>query len=72
MPQTLLVYLQDSAFSSSKSTQSYFSELIAASPSEEIITSLPVVPQLQNDPRILPLRIAAMFKVLVSVIFFNS
>ncbi|CAI9295462.1 unnamed protein product [Lactuca saligna] len=57
----------DSTFSSSKS-QSYFSELIAASPSEEISTLLPVVPQLQNDPRVLPLRIAAMFKVLVPTV----
>ncbi|CAH1430038.1 unnamed protein product [Lactuca virosa] len=57
----------DSTFSSSKS-QSYFSELIAASPSEEISTLLPVVPQLQNDPRALPLRIAAMFKVLVPTV----
>ncbi|KAI3802276.1 hypothetical protein L1987_30406 [Smallanthus sonchifolius] len=59
----------DSAFSSSKSTQSYFSELIAASPSEEINSLLPVVPQLHNDPRVLPLRIAAMFKVLVPTVF---
>ncbi|KAL8188587.1 hypothetical protein R6Q57_029875 [Mikania cordata] len=59
----------DSAFSSSKSTQSYFSELIAASPSEEINNLLPVVPQLHIDPRALPLRIAAMFKVLVPTVF---
>ncbi|PWA99062.1 peroxisomal ABC transporter 1 [Artemisia annua] len=56
----------DSAFSSSKS-QSYFSELIAASPSEDS-TSLPIVPQLQIDPRVLPLRVAAMFKVLVPTV----
>ncbi|KAJ0547205.1 putative ABC-type fatty-acyl-CoA transporter [Helianthus annuus] len=54
--------------STSKSTQSYFSELIAASPSEEITSSVPVVPQLRNDPRVLPLRIAAMFKVLVPTV----
>ncbi|KAL8234215.1 hypothetical protein R6Q59_020315 [Mikania micrantha] len=59
----------DSAFSSSKSTQSYFSELIAASPSEEKNSLLPVVPQLHIDPRVLPLRIAAMFKVLVPTVF---
>ncbi|XP_024991284.1 ABC transporter D family member 1 isoform X2 [Cynara cardunculus var. scolymus] len=57
----------DSAFSSSKS-QSYFSELIAASPAEDLSTLLPVVPQLQNDPRALPLRIAAMFKILVPTV----
>lgn len=56
----------DSAFSSSKS-QSYFSELIAASPSKDS-TSLPIVPQLQIDPRVLPLRVAAMFKVLVPTV----
>ncbi|KAK9078104.1 hypothetical protein SSX86_002161 [Deinandra increscens subsp. villosa] len=59
---------QDSASSGSKSTQSYFSELIAASPCEEINSSLPVVPQLHNDPRLLPSRIAAMFKVLVPTV----
>lgn len=57
----------DSAFSSTKS-QSYFSELIAASPAEDLSTLLPVVPQLKNDPRVLPLRIAAMFKVLVPTV----
>ncbi|KVI04747.1 AAA+ ATPase domain-containing protein, partial [Cynara cardunculus var. scolymus] len=59
--------VRDSAFSSSKS-QSYFSELIAASPAEDLSTLLPVVPQLQNDPRALPLRIAAMFKILVPTV----
>ncbi|XP_076923397.1 ABC transporter D family member 1-like [Bidens hawaiensis] len=58
----------DSAFSSSKSSQTYFSELIAASPPEDIIGSVSVVPQLRNDPRVLPLRIAAMFKVLVPTV----
>ncbi|XP_076946754.1 ABC transporter D family member 1-like [Bidens hawaiensis] len=58
----------ETAFSSSKSSQTYFSALIAASPSEDIIGSVPVVPQLCNDPRGLPLRIAAMFKVLVPTV----
>ncbi|GJZ53323.1 ABC transporter D family member 1 [Tanacetum coccineum] len=52
----------DSAFSSSKS-QLYFSELMAASPSEDK-TSLPIVLQLPIDLRVLPVRVASMFKVL--------
>lgn len=38
---------------------------MAASPSVNHDDKLPVVPQLQRDPRVLPLRVAAMFKVLV-------
>uniref|UniRef100_A0A5B6Z6Q8 Putative Peroxisomal membrane ABC transporter family, PMP family isoform 1 n=1 Tax=Davidia involucrata TaxID=16924 RepID=A0A5B6Z6Q8_DAVIN len=55
---------KDSAFSNSKE-QSYISELIAASPPGDHNVPLPVIPQLQSAPRILPLRVAAMFKVLV-------
>lgn len=61
---TLRFLVQDSSFSSSKA-ESYFSELIAASPIAENSFPLPSFPQLQNDPRMLPLRVAAMFKVLV-------
>lgn len=57
---------KDAAFTSSK-TQSYVSEVIAASPS--VNHELPVVPQLQSVPRVLPLRVAAMFKVLVPTVF---
>nr|KJB44204.1 hypothetical protein B456_007G239200 [Gossypium raimondii]KJB44205.1 hypothetical protein B456_007G239200 [Gossypium raimondii]KJB44206.1 hypothetical protein B456_007G239200 [Gossypium raimondii] len=59
---------QDSAFSNPK-TQSYVSDVIAASPSVNHDVKLPVVPQLQRDPRVLPLRVAAMFKVLVPTLF---
>ncbi|XP_040937825.1 ABC transporter D family member 1 isoform X3 [Gossypium hirsutum] len=54
---------KDSAFSNPK-TQSYVSEVIAASPSVNHDVKLPVVPQLWRDARVLPLRVAAMFKVL--------
>ncbi|ONK71128.1 uncharacterized protein A4U43_C04F5000 [Asparagus officinalis] len=44
---------------------SYSTELIASSPILEHKVSLPIVPQLKNTPRALPLRVSAMFKVLV-------
>ncbi|XP_022739666.1 ABC transporter D family member 1-like isoform X3 [Durio zibethinus] len=59
---------KDSAFSNPK-TQSYVSEVIAASPSVNHDVKLPIVPQLQRVPSVLPLRVAAMFKVLVPTIF---
>ncbi|KAK6258893.1 hypothetical protein SCA6_013367 [Theobroma cacao] len=58
---------KDSAFSSPKA-QSYVSEVIAASPFVNHDVKLPVVPQLQRVPRVLPLRVAGMFKVLVPTI----
>ncbi|KAK5785325.1 hypothetical protein PVK06_039897 [Gossypium arboreum] len=59
---------KDSAFSNPK-TQSYVSEVIAASPSVNHDVKLPVVPQVRRDARVLPLRVAAMFKVLVPTLF---
>ncbi|KAK2990477.1 hypothetical protein RJ640_008936 [Escallonia rubra] len=57
----------DSSFSNSK-PQSYFSELIATSPPLDYHVDLPVIAQLQIVPRLLPLRVAAMFKVLVPTV----
>ncbi|CAL5323857.1 unnamed protein product [Camellia sinensis] len=54
---------KDSSISNSKS-QSYISKLIAASPPVNHDVPLPLVPQLQTAPRLLPLRVAAMFKIL--------
>ncbi|GKV25366.1 hypothetical protein SLEP1_g34815 [Rubroshorea leprosula] len=59
---------KDSAFAKSK-VQSYIPKVIASSPSVDKSVTLPVVPQLQNVPRVLPLRVAAMFKVLVPTVF---
>ncbi|KAL4378612.1 hypothetical protein GQ457_02G009330 [Hibiscus cannabinus] len=59
---------KDSAFSSPR-TLSYVSEVIAASPSVNTEVKLPIVPQLHKVPRVLPLRVAAMFKVLVPTVF---
>ncbi|KAM7262302.1 hypothetical protein ACFE04_021379 [Oxalis oulophora] len=56
-----------SEFSNSKG-QSYISEVIKASPSLNRSVSLPTVPQLQSAPRALPLRVAAMFKVLIPTV----
>ncbi|XP_042485644.1 ABC transporter D family member 1 [Macadamia integrifolia] len=55
---------KDTAFSNSKA-QSYVAEVIAMSPTVDQKESLSVVPQLQTTSRALPLRVAAMFKVLV-------
>ncbi|XP_058185116.1 ABC transporter D family member 1 [Rhododendron vialii] len=55
---------KDSSFANGKS-QSYTPELIASSPFVDCDVKLPVVPQLQSAPRLLPLRVAAMFKILV-------
>lgn len=56
--------VQDYAFSNSKA-QSYIAEVIANSPPMDHAVSLPVFPQLRGAPRVLPLRVAAMFRVLV-------
>lgn len=58
---------KNSAFSNSKA-QSYITEVIAASPSVDQTVPLPVFPQLQTAPRVLPLRVAAMFKILVPTV----
>lgn len=58
---------RDSAFSNSKA-QSYLSELIAASPAVDDENPMPVIPRLNVVPRLLPLRIAAMAKVLVPTV----
>lgn len=58
---------KDSAFSSPKA-EAYISQVVAASPSVDHTVPLPVVPQLQTAPRILPLRVAAMFKILVPTV----
>lgn len=58
---------KDSAFTNSKA-QSYISEVIAASPSENTGLLLPIVPQLQRVPRALALRVASMFRILVPTV----
>ena len=57
--------IQDSSFSNSQS-QSYISELIAASPYVDHDAALSVIPQLQFAPRSLPSRVTTLLKVLVS------
>ncbi|KAL6554848.1 ATP-binding cassette sub- D member 1 [Orobanche gracilis] len=54
------------AFSASRS---HSLELISASMTEEDDYSPPVFPQLQTVPRILPLRVTSMFKILVPTVF---
>ncbi|KAK9950345.1 hypothetical protein M0R45_005839 [Rubus argutus] len=58
---------KDSTISNSKS-QSYIAEVIAVSPSAEHNVTIPVFPQLQRAPGALPLRVAAMFKVLIPTV----
>ncbi|KAJ8765454.1 hypothetical protein K2173_014576 [Erythroxylum novogranatense] len=54
----------DEGFSSAKS-QSYISEVIAVSPSGGSSHPVPLFPQLQGTPRALPVRVAAMLRILV-------
>ncbi|CAI0420305.1 unnamed protein product [Linum tenue] len=57
----------DSTFPSSKA-QSYISEVIARSPQFDHNVPVPSVLQLKRNPRALPLRVAAMFKILVPTV----
>ncbi|XP_062083727.1 ABC transporter D family member 1 [Humulus lupulus] len=59
---------KDPAFSNSK-PQSYIAEVMAASPPVDHAVSLPVFPQLRGAPRMLPLRVFAMFRVLIPTVF---
>ncbi|KAB1210259.1 ABC transporter D family member 1 [Morella rubra] len=54
---------------SSSSSQSYITEVIAASPYVDRSAPLLVFPQLQTAPRVLPLRVADMIKILVPTLF---
>ncbi|KNA13617.1 hypothetical protein SOVF_115030 [Spinacia oleracea] len=56
-----------STFARSNS-ESYISEVIRASRTLDRATTLPHVPELQISPRMLPLRIANMFKILVPTV----
>ncbi|KAE9604779.1 putative fatty-acyl-CoA-transporting ATPase [Lupinus albus] len=58
---------KDSAFSNSEA-QSYVAEVIASSPSMNHSISPSVVPQIRGNTRVLPLRVAAMCKVLVPTV----
>ncbi|TQE00282.1 hypothetical protein C1H46_014114 [Malus baccata] len=49
-------------------SNSYIGEVIAVSPPEDQFGILPFVPQLQGAPRALPVRVAAMFKVLIPTV----
>ncbi|KAI8032142.1 ABC transporter D family member 1 [Camellia lanceoleosa] len=57
------------SLSSNAKSQSYISELTAASPPVSHGAPLPIIPQLQSAPRPLISRIAAMFKILVPTMF---
>ncbi|KAH7565714.1 hypothetical protein JRO89_XS08G0004400 [Xanthoceras sorbifolium] len=65
--QAFLMTKKNSDFSNSKA-QSYMSDVIASSPLVDHSAPLPVCPQLQIAPRVLPLRVAAMLKVLVPTV----
>ncbi|XP_008807661.1 ABC transporter D family member 1-like isoform X2 [Phoenix dactylifera] len=55
---------KDNASPKSKG-HSYSTAVIASSPEIQYNVPLPMVPQLQSAPRTLPLKVAAMFKILV-------
>ncbi|KAI9165040.1 hypothetical protein LWI28_006462 [Acer negundo] len=65
--QAFVMAKKDSAFSNSKA-QSYIPDVIASSPFVDHSVPLAVFPQLQCAPRALPLRVAAMLKVLVPTV----
>ncbi|KAG6529362.1 hypothetical protein ZIOFF_011559 [Zingiber officinale] len=46
---------------------SYSSKVVASSPDADKQVPLPVVPQLYNAPKVLPNRVASMFRVLVGI-----
>lgn len=56
-----------STFSRS-SSQSYFSEILGSSPAIARDAALPHIPQLQISPKMLPLRVANMFRILVPTV----
>lgn len=55
---------KDTTFSDTHS-ESIFSKLLATSPSADDDSKFPIFPQLKSVPRVLPVRVAAMFKILV-------
>ncbi|THG14498.1 hypothetical protein TEA_014205 [Camellia sinensis var. sinensis] len=57
------------SLSSNAKSQSYISELTAASPPMSHGAPLPIIPQLQSASRPLISRVAAMFKILVPTMF---
>ncbi|XP_027363355.1 ABC transporter D family member 1-like isoform X2 [Abrus precatorius] len=59
---------KDSAFSNSKA-QLYVTKVLASSPSMKHTISPSAVPQLRGNTRALPMRVAAMCKVLVPTVF---
>ncbi|XP_042458398.1 ABC transporter D family member 1 isoform X2 [Zingiber officinale] len=48
---------------------SYSSKVVASSPDADKQVPLPVVPQLYNAPKVLPNRVASMFRVLIPSLF---
>ncbi|KAK7306012.1 hypothetical protein VNO77_43926 [Canavalia gladiata] len=65
--QAFALNKKDSAFSNPKA-QLYFSAMISSSPSTNHTISPSAVPQLRGNTRVLPLRVAAMCKVLVPTV----
>ncbi|KAK7358975.1 hypothetical protein VNO77_00918 [Canavalia gladiata] len=66
--QAFAMNKKDTAFANSKA-QSYLTKLIASSPSTRHSSLPSVVPQLRGNTRALPMRVAAMCKVLVPTLF---
>ncbi|KMT09515.1 hypothetical protein BVRB_6g129810 [Beta vulgaris subsp. vulgaris] len=54
---------------SRSNSEAYISEILRASPTVNRALSLPLVPQVQISPRMLPLRVANMFRILVPTVF---
>jgi hypothetical protein len=62
----LLQFLQDT-HKDSRADDTYMSTILATSPPPDILTTIPVVPRLHAEPRIMPARVSSLSKVLVSL-----
>jgi ABC-type protease/lipase transport system fused ATPase/permease subunit len=51
----------------SQAEDTYMSTILATSPPPDILTTIPVVPRLHAEPRIMPARVSSLSKVLVSL-----
>jgi ABC-type glutathione transport system ATPase component len=51
----------------SQADDTYMSTILATSPPPDILTTIPVVPRLHAEPRMMPARVSSLSKVLVSL-----
>jgi len=59
----------ETAFSDSKSVESYVGEILAKSPPKELDEPIPNIPLLKANPRKMPARVAALLRILVPTLY---